>query len=270
MSVLEGGQGPPSFLPHALHLSTQMANENDDWQIIAQDTNKAIRHLFAPLHEIPSGSPVNYPTVVEFERLIEIFIAVSYGSDPDDPGFAERLAASITVDIVAFASAWYRFQRDSFGMARITKFLDASEAKNEISAVFKASLLDHIHKLGLRVDSKVPFRTRIAACFCLWFCTYRPIRIDPTGLYREHSPGNRTYLESSELEQFNAAAIFWMATTYLSCFGTINYGSGADAEERKERIRYDLTVRDLNLSSLEFMLAGIFRRNEIPPKSNPA
>ena len=71
-------------------------------------------------------------------------------------------------------------------------------------------------------------------------------------------------ISAAELNTFCAAVNFWIACCYLSMFGTVHLPDDEDAPVRLSRIRYDLTYRDLNLSSLEMLYASIFKLKEVP------
>lgn len=237
-----------------------MPQTADPWAEITSSTREALNRLFSPIVSIPEEEPIEADAVDAYVSLIQLCIAANYGQKDEE--FSKALANSVVLDVIGFSSAWYRFQRDAFGMSRLHNILDASVQNSEITGPCKERVVSAIRKVGLRIDSAKPFRTRIAAAFCLWMSNFRPIHLDLNKL--SESIEDTETLDSTELEQFNSFVLFWIVSNYLSCHGTISFGKGKDAEERQERIRYDLTVRDLNMSSIEFMLAGIFRRNPLP------
>jgi hypothetical protein len=80
----------------------------------------------------------------------------------------------------------------------------------------------------------------------------RPVHVKFSGVTQPH-------VSQEQVQQFCGMLNFWIASTYLSLFGTITVHEDHDAAVRLERIRYDLTYRGLNLSSLEMLYCGIFR-----------
>jgi hypothetical protein len=140
-----------------------------------------------------------------------------------------------------------RFYRDAFGVWHFnTKLEKLCPDKTTRSAI-----LAEINRLSIRINSPKPRKTRIAAAFSLWMSTFRPIYINGT-----------PPVPPSGIWQLDAAVNFKITTDFLMQYGTIQVGTlGKDRNLRLQRIYYDFTCRDLNLSSLELLYCSIFRRN---------
>lgn len=158
---------------------------------------------------------------------------------------------NIRFDFVGITCMLKRYQRDAFGVKRFAQLMDQIEGDGKVDASTKDVILKEVHKLGLRVTSESPRKTREAAVFSLWMSTFRPVTFDSTKLHAL-SP------ESQEL--FCAMLNFWIARSYLEKVGDVILGqTESEIEIRSSRIRHDFTCRDLNLSSLEMLYGGIFR-----------
>lgn len=162
-------------------------------------------------------------------------------------------ADSIDFDPLAITTLLARFQRDAFGMMRYEELLGRYCREGQISNRAHAVLVDELCSIGIRINSRNPRKTRIAAAFSLWFSVMRPLRLTVAEV-----PG----LKERQLMTLGGSCNFWIASQYLHKFGTLELGEGEDKLERIDRIRYDLTVRDLNLSSLEMLYCSTFRPNE--------
>ena len=143
-----------------------------------------------------------------------------------------------------------RFHRDAFGVCKFDKQLDSMVMEGRIASEARDFILKQTSRLGIRINSNAPRKTRIAAAFSLWMSTFRPVHLSGTSV-----PG----LQPEQTETMWGSANLWIATTYLSKFGAIDFGTGKDAEIRLARIPYDFTYRDINLSSLEMLYASLFR-----------
>lgn len=135
-----------------------------------------------------------------------------------------------------------RFQRDAFGVGRLWAKLDARIEDETLRKELKGEIMN----LGLRVASEDPRKTRIAAVFSLWLCTFRPVAM------RSESTKS-----DPRAPWFCAGLNFWIAQSYLSIFGKVIAGDGF--REHLNRIVHDFTFREVNLSSLEVLYSGIFR-----------
>lgn len=163
------------------------------------------------------------------------------------------LFEQVTFDPVKMGLMLKRFYRDAFGVGRfLSEIAEAEFSEDQIKEIEKL-----LPKLSIRINSDDPRKTRIAAAFSLWACTFRPICIRQL----PKNPDNRAW-------RLEATINFWIATQYLKTYGNIQIGVQGDLEDfdtRLRRIWYDFTVRDINLSSLEMMYASIFRPH---PKNN--
>src|ERR1039458_6775205 len=136
-----------------------------------------------------------------------------------------------------------RFYRDAFGVGNFRETL--KELCPDDGP--RVKIWNEVRRLGIRISSPNPRKTRIAAVFSLWMSTFRPIYLSekpPQGINVWH---------------LDAATNFYLATSFLEFFGTIRIGiEGRDRDTRNRRILYDLTCRDLNLSSLEMLYCSVF------------
>jgi hypothetical protein len=137
-----------------------------------------------------------------------------------------------------------RFHRDAFGVYNFAKLIESRfPNRGDQTAIF-----DQIERLSIRINTGNPRKTRIAAAFSLWMATFRPVFF--IGL-----PSNPI----KNLWRLEADLNFFIATSFLGLYGSIEIGTeGEDRNIRLERIRYDFTFRDLNLSSLEMLYCSVF------------
>ena len=152
---------------------------------------------------------------------------------------------AVCVDCFGLGEALLRFQRDAFGLQRCRNRLD----KLGLTTPQTESVMSEIKRLGVRINSETPWKTRIAADFTLWMTTFRPFHIRPD-CARE--------FRTDYLVQFNACLTLWIAIMYLRMFGKVNFGDDADAVNF---IKYDFTYRNLTLSSLETFFRAIYSSN---------
>lgn len=138
-----------------------------------------------------------------------------------------------------------RFHRDAYGLYNYTNAIKGLIPDQEKQrAVFAET-----ERLSIRINTDKPRKTRIAAAFSLWMSTFKPMYF--IGL--PSSP-------DIDLWRLEAETNFFIATSFLSLYGFIEVGKeGEDRRVRLERITYDFTFRDLNLSSLEMLYCSIFR-----------
>jgi hypothetical protein len=144
-----------------------------------------------------------------------------------------------------------RFYRDAFGVGAFHSRIEEWIKEGGIHEKLKSKIHEELDGLGIRINSSLPKKTRIAAAFSLWATTFRPLILDTL----PNAMGNRPW-------HLDALVSFWIAGSYLRRFGVVRIGDPTkdkkDADARLGRILYDFTYRDLNLSSLEFMYAFIF------------
>ncbi len=161
-----------------------------------------------------------------------------------------RLQEQIRVDGVKLGLCLKRFYRDAYGVARFCRWLE-SISPERLDVATRNDILDRVGDLGVRVNTRHPKKTRVAAVFSLWMSTLRPI-------YLQSGGGGVLTERATRLE---ATFNFWLVTNYLKNFGEVRIGNDNDPEDRKLRLRriwYDLTFRELGLSSLEMFYASIF------------
>ena len=137
-----------------------------------------------------------------------------------------------------------RFHRDAYGTYHFTKALEQMCP----DATLRGAILREVERLSIRINSDKPRKTRIAAAFSLWLANFKPIYF--AGLPSSPIP---------DLWRLEADVNFFIATSFLSLYGTIEIGTeGEDRKIRLERISYDFTFRDLNLYFLGIALLQCF------------
>lgn len=137
-----------------------------------------------------------------------------------------------------------RFYRDAFGVVHFQKTIREICPEEEM----RQKILKEMDRLSIRINSPTPRKTRIAAAFSLWMATFRPI-------YLKEKPEKQV----EDLWSLDAFVNFYIATSYLGLYGNIKVGvSAADTIARYQRVYYDFTCRDINLSSLEMLYCSIF------------
>lgn len=154
---------------------------------------------------------------------------------------------AIRCDTIGASEAIMRFQRDVWGLHRFYTQLK----KLKLPQKSEQTILEWADKLGLRINSEKPLKTRIAASFSLWMTTFRPISVDPEKAAKFYKRQHLTYC--------NASIVHWISCAFLDQYGKVNHGDDPDAGKRIERIRYDFTYRNLTLSSLEMLYCSIYR-----------
>jgi hypothetical protein len=141
-----------------------------------------------------------------------------------------------------------RFYRDAFGVAHFNHTLKQICPDKEM----RERILEEIERMSIRINSRNPRKTRVAAAFSLWMSTFRPIFIMG---------------RPKQVWHLDASVNFYLATSYLELYGKIRVGvPGNDRTTRLQRILYDLTCRNINLSSLEMMYCSIFETDPAPAK----
>lgn len=177
-----------------------------------------------------------------FKNLSMHFIETAYA----------QVANLIRFDDMKLQMMVRRFHRDAYGTYRFfesVKRICSNEAESE-------AILDETELLSIRINSEKPRLTRVVAAFSLWMATFRPIFL--VGLPSNPMP---------DLCWLEADTNFYIATSFLSLFGSIEIGTeGDDRRIRLERIAYDFTFRDINLSSLEMLYCSIFCPHTVDKK----
>lgn len=157
---------------------------------------------------------------------------------------------AIQCDSMGASEAIKRFQRDVFGVYRFQKLMQ----ELEFSTREKDIVLHEAGKLGIRINSGTPLKTRIAASFSLWMTTFRPISINPQIAVQ--------FYKLEQLRFCNAVVTHYISCAFLRQYGKVDHGIDEDADKRLERLRYDFTYRDLNLSALEMLYCSLYRPRE--------
>jgi hypothetical protein len=166
-----------------------------------------------------------------------------------------ELRGHIAFDHISLREVFRRFDRDAFGVMRFCAMLDELEGACVIQRSTRQTIQDQLRYVGIRINTEDPRKTKVAAAFTLWACAMRPVYVRNMVI---------SGIAVEELNTFCASLNFWVACSYLSMFGDVALPSDDDALVRLSRIRYDLTYRNLNLSSLEMLYASIFKLKEAP------
>lgn len=171
-------------------------------------------------------------------------LAKHEGEDPD----------LIHFDYIGLTQTLKRFYRDCYGVQRLAcrihgllgKLLNAKDADDTSEVI-----ISEVRKMGLRVTSDDPRKTRVAACFALWMSTFRPISIDITdGLFKN----------TDFQELFCAEFTLALTEEYLCRDGVVDYGTNpTDRQVRVDHIIHDFQCRSLSHSALEMLYCSIFR-----------
>jgi hypothetical protein len=157
----------------------------------------------------------------------------------------------LNIDFPAVTEALSRFRRDAWGVARFEKRMKGVIAEESWPSSSFETIQRELRSVGVRVNSANPRKTRVAAVFALWMSTFRPISIRIEAPSKNHPDALLT---------FCSAFTFDLTQHYLSLFGEIALGvDEGDIAIRKSHIIHDLFCRQLALSPLEMLYAGIFR-----------
>ena len=175
-----------------------------------------------------------------FQNLVETALSV----------FPGKIWEHIAFDPVAMASFLVRFQRDAFGVHFFHQKIDRMVAERTGMLGADKEIKDALQMVSVRINSPSPRKTRIAAAFSLWMSACRPFYLK-TAVIKG--------IDFKILQTLSGRVNFWIASAFLSKFGTISLGDGEDKKERIDRIFYDLTFRETNLSSLELLYCSILR-----------
>ncbi len=174
-----------------------------------------------------------------FDKVVEIFTVTFTPFQPSE---------DIQMDYFALRLMLGRFYRDAYGMADFDSFLKGLEQSKKACSETVLEISQRAHHLGLRISSKEPRKTRIASTFSLWMATLRPCSIS----YKRS-------LNPEAANHFCAQLNFWIATTWLSKFGTVSLGNNAEDDQLRQRILHDFTFRSVSHSSLEMLYRGLFQ-----------
>jgi len=156
----------------------------------------------------------------------------------------------VSFDSLATKSFVARFQRDAYGLSNYEGLLNKLKKEDKIHESAHTTLVSSLCTIGVRINSRNPRKTRVAAAFSLWFSALKPMRL--TGMCAEG-------ISEKQLMTLGGMCNFWIACQFLKVFGDLEFGTGEDRKERLDRIPYDFTVRDLNLSSLEMLYCSVLR-----------
>jgi hypothetical protein len=211
------------------------------------EINAWLNDLFSP---VLAGSEVEQykAAMFAFEELTGYYLYKGLcGSDAD---LLAKISKCVHFDYVGITSMLKRFQRDVYGVKRFCDLADDLVKKGELSKEAKRILVESACGLGLRITAEDPRKTRLAAAFSLWMCVFRPVSFDTADLAE---------IPSTALELFCASLNYWLASTFLLKFGTIDLGDSKEAAIRLERIKHDFTFRQVSISTMETLYSAIFR-----------
>jgi len=203
-----------------------------------EDVNGNLRTLFSE-ELLISNSSDQYKLFVAFINLTGIFTI----------SFYPTLQNEIRFDYVGLQCLFARFQRDAFGVGRFKKAMDGLVAEQKMTEEGRQRVLQEVDQLSIRINTKEPRKTKIAAAFSLWMCAMRPAH--PRTL-------SCPLVKREDLDLYCASLNFWIASAYLTLYGDVNVHRLPDWRIRLARIRYDFTYRNVNLSSLEMLYSSIF------------
>lgn len=183
-----------------------------------------------------------------FQTLTIYYVQLHWANTPEQ---FFQLIRAIRFDYVGIISMLKRFQRDAYGVNRFEAIADQMVKDGKFSKETKEEILSQVQQLGLRITAESPRKTRVPAAFSLWMCVFRPISFDARKLQG---------FPVEVLEVFCAMVNYFMATAYLSKFGTTELGgTKRDESVRLERIRHDFTCREVSFSTMETFYSAIFR-----------
>lgn len=165
-----------------------------------------------------------------------------------------KLVSILKFDEIGIAQFVARFHRDAYGVHNAICRLH----ELKIDPALVSTIEDIFADLSIRINSRDPKKTRVAAAFSLWLATIRPVFFSGTSC-----PG----VSKKEMLHFLAFLNLWIACLFLMKFGTVTTRDLPDFDERMERIGHDFTYRAINLSSLEVFYCSVFRLN---PAAAPA
>ncbi|MEQ1859549.1 MAG: hypothetical protein ABMA13_06410 [Chthoniobacteraceae bacterium] len=163
------------------------------------------------------------------------------------------LKGHLAFDHLALREVFRRFNRDAFGVNRFFASMEAMEGDCKLPHPTRVEIQRQVAQLGIRINTDSPRKTKIAAAFSFWVAVLRPVYVRQFVI-----PG----IAIEELNTFSAGLNFWIGCSYLSMYGDVLLPSDADSSIRLARIRYDLTYRGINLSSLEMLYASVFKLHE--------
>ncbi len=212
------------------------------------DINGWLNDLFLPV--MGGKESAGYEAAIfAFEELTGLFLY--NGLCRKNRALLDIYDKRIHFDYVALISMLKKFQRDAYEVGRFSAFVERLISEGKLRAEAKNEVMGAVHRMGLRINAERPRKTRVAACFSLWMCVYRPVSIVPAAEITG---------PASELELFCASLNYYLASTFLMKFGEVNLGTGDDARIRLSRIKHDFTVRRVCLSTLETLYASLFRQ----------
>jgi hypothetical protein len=151
-----------------------------------------------------------------------------------------------------------RIYRDAFGVNKFCEFLETLRKAEKIDEGAIEEIAKQVKKLGLRIISDEPRKTKIVAAFALWFSALKPIYFQNV---------KHAHMDNETINAVCGYFNLWVTQTYLKKFGRIEWGNDVeDAVTRRRRFIHDFTYRAINMSSFEFFYGSIFRATpEIKP-----
>src|SRR5688572_6080470 len=204
-----------------------------------QALNESLAFLFSTENDVNLTAPMEELSIA-FLNLVGIFLSQRS---------CKALLPHVRLDPAGFEQMMRRFHRDAFGIYKFGAYVDGLIGKGKLDAGERVEMMRRVCNLGVRIHSEAPRKTRIAAAFSLWMCTFRPIFFQDT---------TKLGFSNDTLASLPGSINYWIATRYLKLFGKVELPSN-DAGVLLERIKHDFAFRAVNLSSLEMLYASIFR-----------
>ena len=87
----------------------------------------------------------------------------------------QPLCPFIRFDHARLESMLRRFHRDAFGVDKFCNYMAKLQEDKVVNEEILAEIVRRVKRLGLRIVSDEPRKTKIVAAFALWFSTLRPI-----------------------------------------------------------------------------------------------
>ncbi|NQT91690.1 MAG: hypothetical protein HQ559_02935 [Lentisphaerae bacterium] len=211
------------------------------------DLSMELGWIFGP-EGVCKDSMIHNTAMPHFEGLARLFC--------EEVGGENHL--NLFIDHVALFRMFRRFARDAYGLRYFYEEIDRLSISPDDRARVKQLARQ---KLGIRINSEKPRRTRVAAAFSLWLATMRPISFKTDGV---EGTDNGDFVQ-----EFCPLFNLWLVQKYLERFGTVQFGRGRDGALRIKHILQDLAYRQLSLSTLELIYCSIFRPNQDDPADAP-
>lgn len=216
--------------------------------VTPQDLDDSVNALFTEKYDVETSKGVS-EAANAFINLVAIFASKTSW---------KALCPFIRFDFARLESMLGRFHRDAFGVDKFCKYIRALRDEQVVEEAILDEIIKRVKRLGLRIVSDEPRKTKIVAAFALWFSALRPI-------YFEDVRNSGVDNETANL--FCSCFALWVTQNFLKKFGRVEWGDDMeDVDIRLERFKHDFTYRAINMSSFEFFYGGIFRADHAAKK----